>query len=139
MSLNRSIIMGRMTRDPELKHTHSGTAVVSFTVAVERNYKGDGDNRETDFIDVVAWRGAAEFVCNYFTKGRMIVVEGSLQNREWKDKDGNTRRNNEIIADAVYFGDSKKESDANRVSGVPVAAQKGFSELRDVDEGELPF
>lgn len=139
MSLNRSIIMGRMTRDPELKHTNSGVAVVSFTVAVERNCKSDRVNRETDFIDVVAWRGTAEFVYNYFAKGRMIVVDGSLQNREWKDKDGNTRRNNEIIADAVYFGDSKKESDAKSVSGVPVAAQKGFSELRDVDEGELPF
>ena len=139
MSLNRCIVMGRMTRDPELKRTHSGTAVVSFTVAVERNYKSEGANRETDFIDVVAWRGTAEFVCNYFTKGRMIVVDGSLQNREWKDKDGNTRRNNEIIADAVYFGDNKKESETKSVSGVPVAAQKGFSELRDVDEGELPF
>ena len=139
MSLNRCIVMGRMTRDPELKHTKTGTAVVSFTVAVERNYKSEGSNRECDFIDVVAWRGTAEFVCNYFTKGRMMIVEGSLQNREWKDKEGNTRRNNEIIADAVYFGDSKKESDAKSISGVPVAAQNWFSELREEEQGDLPL
>lgn len=108
MSLNRAIVMGRITRDPELKRTTSGVPVTSFTLAVDRNYKSEGANRETDFIDVVAWRGTAEFVCNYFRKGRMMIVEGHLQNREWKDKDGNNRRNNEIIADGAYFGDSNK-------------------------------
>ena len=139
MSLNRCIVMGRMTRDPELKRTHSGTAVVSFTVAVERDYKSEGSNRECDFIDVVAWRGTAEFVCNYFTKGRMMIVDGRIQHRDWKDKDGKDRRSHELIADSVYFGDSKKKSETKSVSGVPVAAQEGFSELRDGDEGELPF
>ena len=109
MSLNRIIIMGRMTKDPELRHTPSGIAVTSFTLAVDRDFKGQNGEKETDFIDVVAWRNTAEFASKYFSKGRMVIVEGRLQNREWKDKDGNKRRSAEVYADSIYFGDSKKD------------------------------
>lgn len=105
--LNRIIIMGRMVRDPELRTTQSGTSVTSFTLAVNRDFKGQNGEEETDFIDVVAWRQTAEFVCKYFAKGRMAIAEGRLQIREWKDKDGNNRRTAEVVADNVYFGDSK--------------------------------
>lgn len=107
--LNRIFIMGRLTRDPELRHTQSGTPVASFTLAVDRDFKSkDSDEKETDFIDVVAWRTTAEFVSRYFNKGRMAVVEGRLQIRAWTDKDGNKRRSAEVVAASVYFGDSKK-------------------------------
>lgn len=108
--LNRIIIMGRLTRDPELRRTQNSTAVASFTLAVDRDFKGEDGKRATDFIDIVAWRAVAEFVAKYFTKGRMAIVEGRLQLRDWKDKDGNARRSAEVIADNVYFGDSKKEA-----------------------------
>lgn len=110
--LNKIIIMGRLTRDPELRHTQSDTAVTSFTLAVDRDFKGEDGKRATDFIDIVAWRAAAEFVAKYFIKGRMAIVEGRLQLRDWKDKDGNARRSAEAIADNVYFGDSKRDSGA---------------------------
>lgn len=110
--LNKIIIMGRLTRDPELRHTQSDTAVTSFTLAVDRDFKGEDGKRATDFIDIVAWRAVAEFVAKYFTKGRMAIVEGRLQLRDWKDKDGNARRSAEVIADNVYFGDSKRDSGA---------------------------
>ena len=110
--LNRIIIMGRLTRDPELRHTQSDTAVTSFTLAVDRDFKGEDGKRATDFIDIVAWRDAAEFVAKYLIKGRMAIVEGRLQLRDWKDKDGNARRSAEVIADNVYFGDSKRDSGA---------------------------
>ena len=106
--LNKIVLMGRLTRDPELRRTQSGTAVASFTLAVDRDYKPQDGERETDFIDIVAWRGTAEFVSKYFTKGRMAVVEGRLQVRDWTDKDGNKRRSTEVVADNVYFGDSKR-------------------------------
>ena len=110
--LNHITIMGRLTRDPELRRTNSGTPVASFTVAVDRDFSGkDGGEKETDFIDCVAWRGTAEFVDKYFKKGRMIVVSGRLQIRGWTDKEGNKRRSAEIVADNVYFGDSKKDED----------------------------
>ena len=110
--LNHIIIMGRLTRDPELRRTGSGVAVASFTLAVDRDFANrDGGERETDFIDCVAWRQTGEFVSKYFTKGRMAVVSGRLQIRNWTDKDGNKRRSAEVIADNVYFGDSKKSSD----------------------------
>ena len=109
--LNRIIIMGRLTRDPELRHTQSGTAVASFSLAVDRDFKNQNGEKETDFIDVVAWRNSAEFVSRYFTKGRMAVVEGRLQIRPWQDRDGNKRRSAEVVADNVYFGDSKKDGD----------------------------
>ena len=108
--LNKIILMGRLTRDPELRRTGSGIAVASFTLAVDRDYSPkDGGERETDFIDCVAWRQTGEFVSKYFTKGRMAVVSGRLQIRNWNDKDGNKRRSAEVVADNVYFGDSKRD------------------------------
>jgi single-strand DNA-binding protein len=108
--LNHITIMGRLTRDPELRRTGSGVAVASFTIAVDRDYNPQGQEKETDFIDCVAWRQTGEFVSKYFTKGRMIVVSGRLQIRSWTDKDGNKRRTAEVVADNCYFGDSNKES-----------------------------
>ena len=116
--LNHITIMGRLTRDPELRRTGSGIAVASFTVAVDRDFGGrDGGERETDFIDCVAWRNTGEFVSKYFTKGSMIVVSGRLQIRNWNDKDGNKRRSAEVVADNVYFGESKRSSDSNASYG----------------------
>ena len=131
--LNRIIIMGRLVRDPELRTTQSGTNVTSFTLAVDRDFKSrESGEKGTDFIDVVAWRQTAEFVCKYFAKGRMAVAEGRLQIREWKDKDGNNRRSTEVVAENVYFGDSKK-SDA-----APAPQGKGFREIDD-EGGVIPF
>ena len=116
--LNHITIMGRLTRDPELRRTGSGVAVASFTVAVDRDFGGrDGGEKETDFIDCVAWRQTGEFVSKYFTKGRMIVVSGRLQIRSWTDKDGNKRRTAEVVADNCYFGDSKRDSDGGSYGG----------------------
>ena len=113
--LNHIVLMGRLTRDPELRRTGSGIAVTSFTVAVDRDFgPKDGGERETDFIDCVAWRNTGEFVSKYFTKGSMAVVSGRLQIRGWTDKDGNKRRSAEIVADNVYFGDSKRSGDQQR-------------------------
>ena len=112
--LNHIVIMGRLTRDPELRRTGSGIAVASFTVACDRDFGGkDGGEKETDFIDCVAWRSTGEFVSKYFTKGSMIVVEGRLQIRNWTDKEGNKRRTAEVLADSCYFGESKKNGDKN--------------------------
>lgn len=150
--LNKIFIMGRLTRDPELRHTQTGTAVASFTLAVDRDFKDkQSGEKATDFIDVVAWKHTGEFVSRYFTKGRMAVVEGRLQMRERTDKDGNKRRSAEVVADNVYFGDAKKEdseSGSNRGYrqdqnssasgyGVPSGSDQ-FAELND-DDGELPF
>ena len=116
--LNHITIMGRLTRDPELRRTGTGVAVASFTVAVDRDFSGrDGGERETDFIDCVAWRQTGEFVSKYFTKGSMIVVSGRLQIRGWTDKDGNKRRTAEVVADNVYFGDSKRDNDGGSSYG----------------------
>lgn len=138
--LNRIVLMGRLTRDPELRRTGSGTAVSSFSIAVDRDFKGQGGEKETDFIDIVAWRNTAEFVSKYFTKGRMAVVEGRLQIRDWKDKEGNNRRSAEVVADNVYFGDSKRDGDAagGSYTGGQTAQNGGFKEI-DEDDGELPF
>ena len=135
--LNKIILMGRLTRDPELRHTQTGTAVASFSLAVDRDFKdkATGD-RTTDFIDVVAWRQTGEFVSRYFTKGRMAVVDGRLQLRDWTDKDGNKRRTAEIVADSVYFGDSKRDGGDNPAGYAP-APSGGFSEIED--DGNLPF
>ena len=132
--LNKIVLMGRLTRDPELRRTQSGTAVASFTLAVDRDYKPQDGERETDFIDIVAWRGTGEFVSKYFTKGRMAVVEGRLQVRDWTDKDGNKRRSTEVVADNVYFGDSKRPE-----SGTPAEPPGELQELPDEERGELPF
>ena len=116
--LNHITIMGRLVRDPELRRTGSGIAVASFTVAVDRDFGGrDGGEKETDFIDCVAWRQTGEFVSKYFTKGRMIVVSGRLQIRSWTDKDGNKRRSAEVVADNVYFGESKRSNEGNSSYG----------------------
>ena len=133
--LNRIILMGRLTRDPELRRTQNGTEVTSFSIAVDRDFKNkDTGEKSTDFIDIVAWRQSAEFVCDYFSKGRMAVVEGRLQIRDWTDKDGNKRRSAEVLADNIYFGDSKR--DANNDS-VDYSTPQSYNEVDD--EGELPF
>ena len=106
--LNHIVLMGRLTRDPELRRTGSGVAVASFTLAVDRDFAAQGAEKETDFVDIVAWRNTAEFVSRYFTKGRMAVVTGRLQIRNWTDKEGNKRRSAEVVADNVYFGESKR-------------------------------
>ena len=126
--LNHIVLMGRLTRDPELRRTGSGLAVVSFSLAVDRDFgnRETGD-RETDFIDIVAWRNTAEFVSKYFTKGRMAVVSGRLQIRNWTDKEGNKRRSAEIVADNVYFGDSKPNNEnGNSYAPTAQAPQQGF-------------
>ena len=116
--LNHIVVMGRLTRDPELRRTGSGIAVASFTLAVDRDFSPkDGGERETDFIDCVAWRQTGEFVSKYFTKGSMAVVSGRLQIRSWTDKDGNKRRTAEVVADNVYFGESKRNSEGNSSYG----------------------
>ena len=130
--LNKVIAMGRLARDPELRRTNSGTAVASFTIACDRDFKSDGGEREADFIECVAWRNTAEFVSKYFTKGRMAVVSGRLQTRNWTDKEGNKRKATEIVAESVYFGDSKREELQSYA-----APQESFAELPGDDE--LPF
>lgn len=136
--LNRCIIMGRLTYDPELRHTQAGKSVTSVTLAVDRDFKGKNGEKETDFIDVVAWGNTAEFLCSYFSKGRMAVAEGRLQFRDWTDKDGNKRRNAEIIVSNVYFGDrretTKQEQNLNQLA----EAVAGFAEI-DPADGQLPF
>ena len=129
--LNHIVLMGRLTRDPELRRTGTGTAVASLTVAVDRDFAAAGAERETDFFDVVAWRNTAEFVCKYFSKGDMIAVSGRLQIRPWTDKDGNKRRSTEIIAESVYFGGTKK-------SGSDNGAAQDFEPIGDPDD-DLPF
>ena len=143
--LNKIFIMGRLTRDPELRRTTNSTPVTSFSLAVDRDYKSQNGEKSTDFIDVVAWRSTAEFVAKYFTKGRMAIVEGRLQIRDWKDKDGNNRRSAEVVADNVYFGDSKRDGapsgDYTAPMGgyaAPVNTTSSFSEIDDED-GDLPF
>ena len=130
--LNKVIVMGRLVRNPELRRTNSGTAVASFTIACDRDFKSDGGEREADFIECVAWRNTAEFVSKYFTKGRMAVVSGRLQTRNWTDKEGNKRKATEIIAESVYFGDSKRKELQSYA-----APQESFAELPD--DGEIPF
>lgn len=139
--LNKIIIMGRLTRDPELRRTQSGTAVTSFTLAVDRDFEGQGGQKETDFIDVVAWKGKAEFASRYFSKGRMAVVEGRLQIRDWTDKEGNKRRSAEVVADSMYFGDSKREGDDAHSAGRPVDVLPSENEFAEINEedGKLPF
>ena len=149
--LNKIILMGRLTRDPELRRTQSGTAVTSFSIACDRDFKSQGGEKETDFIDIVAWRGTAEFVSKYFTKGRMAIVEGRLQIRDWTDNNGSKRRSAEVIADNIYFGDSKRDSapsdygapppygaPSGRGTPAPMESRSDFAEIGEED-GELPF
>ena len=149
--LNHITIMGRLTRDPEIRYTQSQTPVTSFTLAVDRDFGGrDGGEKQTDFIDCVAWRQTAEFVSKYFTKGSMAVVSGRLQIRDWTDRDGGKRRNAEVVVDNIYFGESKRReggemrSDSRPAyqssyeSVSPSMGASAFSELGD-DDGEVPF
>ena len=148
--LNRIFIMGRLVKDPELRTTNTGTPVVSFTLAVDRDFKPKDGEKATDFLDCVAWKNTAEFVSKYFAKGRMAIVEGRLQIRDWTDKDGNKRRTAEIVADQVFFGDSKREEtgsfgdtggtyDAQSVAQ-PMEQTGGFTEIASGDDdGDLPF
>ena len=143
--LNHITIMGRLTRDPELRRTGSNTPVASFTIACDRDF-GQNGQKETDFIDVTAWRNTAEFVSKYFTKGRMAVISGRLQIRSWTDKDGNKRKSAEVVADNVYFGDSKNSTESTGTFGgftAPAqndypAPASNFAMLDDDDSG-LPF
>ena len=158
--LNHITIMGRLTRDPELRRTGSGVAVASFTVAVDRDFGNrESGEKETDFIDCVAWRQTGEFVSKYFTKGSMVVVSGRLQIRNWNDKDGNKRRTAEVVADNVYFGDSKRDGDSGGSYGgntyggnaysAPSGSFGGYSApapapasdfaMLDDDDAQLPF
>ena len=123
--LNRITIMGRLVRDPELKYTASNTPVTSFTLAVGRDF----GEKKTDFIDCVAWKQTAEFVCNYFHKGSLTVASGRLQLRDWEDQNSNKRRNAEVVVDSIYFGESKRTDDSKPT----------FTELSNEDDGELPF
>ena len=149
--LNKAILMGRLTRDPELKYTQNNLPVIQFTVAVERNRAAQGQEKQTDFINIVAWRKTAEFVSQWFTKGMMIIVEGAIQSRSWQDKDGHNRTTIEVVASAVQFGETKKsrESNTGYQGGYTSAPQQAasfdmpagnsdFSEISD-DDGEVPF
>lgn len=147
--LNKIVLQGRLSKNPELRHTQGGNPVASFRLAVDRDFKDkQTGEKATDWIDVVAWRNTAEFVSRYFTKGRMAVVEGRLQMRDWTDKDGNKRTSAEVVADHIYFGDSQRSGDTSNTSGdtsntsgdygAPEPQQDGFSELAD-DDGKLPF
>ena len=167
--LNHIVLMGRLTRDPELRRTGSGIPVTTFTLAVDRDFGGNKETgeKETDFIDIVTWRNTAEFVSKYFAKGRMAVVSGRLQIRNWNDKDGNKRRSAEVVADNVYFGDSKRDDQGGSSSyggnayggnsygggyGAPAPAAGGFGgyaapsapsasdfAMLDDDDAQLPF
>ena len=132
--LNSVIIMGRWTRDPELRRTQGGTAVTSFTMAVDRDFKSQSGEKETDFIDVVAWRNTGEFAAKYLAKGRMAAVEGRIQVRDWQDKDGNRRKSVEVVADNVYFADSKRDSKPQESRTVD---DQEFDEIED--DGDFPF
>ena len=127
--LNHITLMGRLTRDPELRYTQSNTPVASFTLAVDRDY---GSEKQTDFIDCVAWKHTAEFVSKYFSKGSMAVVSGRLQLRDWTDRDGSKRRSAEVVADNIYFGEQKR-------SNADAAPGNTFTEEYGIDDGDLPF
>ena len=141
--LNKIIIMGRLTRDPELRRTGSGTAVTSFSLACDRDFKSQSGDKETDFIEVVAWKNTAEFVSKYFSKGRMAVVEGRLQIRDWTDKAGNKRTTAEVVADNVYFADSKRsESNDNQKENFNALSGRlsdDFVPALNDDTSGLPF
>lgn len=138
MSLNCAILMGRLCADPDLKQTPSGISVCSFSIAVDRSYSNGGE-RQTDFIDVVAWRQTAEFVSKYFSKGKMIIVEGSIQARTYQDKNGNKRKSVEVVADNVQFGESKNSAQGNATP--PQAAQTSQQDFVQMqgDSDDLPF
>ena len=133
--LNKVVLMGRLTKDPEMRYTQAQTAVTSFSLAVERDAKSRDGDREVDYINCVAWRSSAEFVEKYFHKGSMAVVAGRLQIRNWQDKDGNNRQSAEVVVDNIYFGDSKRSDDSN----TPPSTGSTFKELEDDSHEDLPF
>lgn len=136
--LNTITIMGRLTRDPELRYTANQVPVASFSLAVDRDFGGkDGGEKVTDFIEIVAWRATAEFVSKYFRKGSMAAVSGRLQMTDWTDKEGNKRKKAEVVAENVYFAESKK-ADGGEIKPVFVSGAD-FSDLEDADDGMLPF
>lgn len=140
--LNLTALMGRLTTDPELKHTQSGVPVCSFTLAVDRSYVKQGEQRQTDFIDIVAWRSTAEFVSRYFHKGQLVAVQGSIQTRTYEDKQGNKRKAVDVLADTVHFAEPRRQ-DNNSPSPAPAPAaspysQGDFSSFEQVDD-DLPF
>ena len=137
--LNKIFIMGRLTRDPELRRTQSGTPVTSFSLAVDRDFKSQSGEKETDFIEVVAWKGTAEIVSKYFSKGRMAVISGRLQIRDWTDKEGGKRRSAEVIADNVYFGDSKPKEDGAPSADADFGAPPSGFTPDFGDDGNMPF
>lgn len=140
--LNKCFLQGRLVADPELRHTQSGTAVASLRLAVDRDFKDkDTGERKADFINVVAWRSTAEFIARNFSKGRMIVVAGSLQIRDWTDKDGNKRTTAEVVAESVYFADSKRDNqpEGNAPESSFLPANSGFDDSIDEDGDTLPF
>lgn len=128
--LNHIVLMGRLCADPELRRTNSGTPVTSFTLAVDRDFKSQSGEKEADFVPVIAWRNTAEFVSKYFTKGRMAVVDGRLQMRNWTDKDGHKRTTAEVVAENVYFGDTRREDSST--------SEQEYKEIQEED-GDLPF
>ena len=135
--LNKVFLQGRLVADPELRHTQQGTPVASYRLAVERDYKSkDSNAQNADFVNIVSWRNTAEFVSRYFTKGRMMLVEGRLQMRNYTDKDGNRRVAAEVVTDNVHFADSRKDGSNNEDGSLQESA--GFEELAD-DDGDLPF
>ena len=133
--LNKVVLMGRLTKDPEMRYTQAQTAVTSFSLAVERDAKSRDGDKEVDYINCVAWRSSAEFVEKYFHKGSMAVVAGRLQIRNWQDKDGNNRQSAEVVVDNIYFGDSKRSDDSN----TPPLTGSTFKELEDDSHEDLPF
>ena len=140
--LNKVVLMGRLTKDPELRRTGSGTAVTSFSLACDRDLKSQSGEKETEFIEVVAWKNTAEFVSKYFSKGRMAVVEGRLQIRDWTDKAGNKRTTAEVVADNVYFADSKRsESNENQKENFNALSGRLNDDFVPISEedGEIPF
>ena len=142
--LNTAILMGRLTADPELKYTPNNVAVTSFTIAVDRSYVKSGEERQTDFIDIVAWRGAAEFICKYFRKGQMIAVQGAIQTRSYTDKEGVKRKAFEIVAEQVSFCGSKQEQDGRQPQADTSAQtapdiQPAYDDPRMTPDDDLPF
>lgn len=133
--LNHITLAGRLVRNPELRRTQNGTAVASFTLACERDFKNESGDREVDFIDCVAWRKTAELVSGYFTKGRMAIVSGRMQIRGWTDKDGNRRKSAEILVDNIYFGDSKPQAE---VAATEATGAEPYSEIAE-DDDQCPF
>lgn len=138
--LNVAVLMGRLTKNPELRQTPNGVSVTTFTIAVDRDYTPKGQERQADFIDIVAWRNTAEFVCKYFRKGQLVAVQGSIQTRSYTDKEGNKRKAFEVVADHVHFAESKKDSSNNNTYPMRGSADVEANDFEEMpDDGDLPF